>query len=647
MLRFSYPFVPYRDTKGVRLSLVSDKEDCGIVFYDKKTQNEIQRIPFTKQDRMGTLYFKYIDQIDFSKVTYQFYEEDRLLPDSFARGYAKDTHYGTPMKEEDLKAVFQESTFDWEKDENPRIPYHDAICYCLHVRGFTKDPSSKVKHKGCFEGIIEKIPYLKECGITTLELQPVYEFLEMEETTKNHHSIAPIVGERLNYWGYKKGYYYAPKAAYSDNADASFAFKQLVKKLHENHMEVILQFYFPDQIKRLAIFDVLRFWVAEYHVDGFHLMGNQMPVSLIAQDPVLSGTKIWYYGFDEEIKNPGLGIYCDDYLYVMRHFLKGDEGMLPDVMYHMRNIPSDKGHIHYMTNYYGFTLWDLVSYDRKHNEENGEENRDGNDYNYSWNCGEEGQSRKKKVMTLRKKQVKNALTLLMLSQSTPLIFMGDEFCNTQNGNNNPYCQDNSTTWLNWKRLEQNKEIFEYFKTLVSLRKEHPILHPQKEAKMMDYLSCGYPDVSYHGESAWQPLAEAYQRRLGILYCGNFAPPEGKEEDQFIYVGMNLYWEPCMLALPRLPKGLKWQLFSSTAKEVRKESTEALKALETKAADAVANVITCAMPNTETKGIQGTSEETQAEETIQTNIDARSISIFVSVPDPEVKKNRKSTKKKGN
>lgn len=216
-----------------------------------------------------------------------------------------------------------------------------------------------------------------------------------------------------------------------------------------------------------------------------------------------------------------------------------------------------------MSNYFGLTLKDMVCYDRKHNEANGEDNRDGNDFNGSWNCGEEGPSKRKKVQALRSKQIRNAITILLMSQSTPLIFMGDEFGNSQRGNNNPYCQDNSVTWLDWNDLKKNESIYAFWQKMIAFRREHPILHPAKQSRIMDYLSCGYPDLSFHGENAWRPRTESYNRHIGIMYCGKYAHNLNGEEDAFLYFAMNMYWEKRSLAMPKLPAGMKWKLVLST------------------------------------------------------------------------------------
>lgn len=574
-----YPLGAHIECDGIRFAFVSRKVSCGILLFDRKTGKSIERIPFLPEDRIGNVYCKILRGLDASRITYQFYEEDRVVPDRWARVFPAKSVYGKERRREQLKAGFLTEDFDWGQDRFPRIPYDRMIGYCMHVRGFTRHVSSNVKHRGTFAGIAEKIPYLKEIGVTTLELQPAYEFSEIAAAEELPEGLPYAVslenaraqgGGKLNYWGYKKGYYYAPKASYASSEDPTVEFKELVRELHENDMELVMQLYFPEDVKRNEIAEILRFWVLEYHVDGFHLLGTDMPADLLAADEALADTKLWYYHFDtdhiyekgEQPLYPHLAEYNDAWYYDMRRFLKSDEGMLNSALYHMRHIPEKAGSIHYLTNYFGFTLADLVSYDYKHNEANGEDNRDGNDTNCSWNCGEEGPSRRQKIKQLRKKQIKNAMCLLLLSQSTPLIFMGDEFGNTQKGNNNPYCQDNAVTWLDWTNTEKNAELLDFWKQLIAFRREHSILRPQRELRLMDHKACGYPDLSYHGQNAWRPQTESYFRYIGLLLCGAYAEPED-EKDTFLYLALNMHWEDHELALPRLPKGMGWKRAIST------------------------------------------------------------------------------------
>lgn len=621
----------------IRFSFISKKENCGIILYDRKTGRKKRRLAFSGQERIGNIYCKYVDDVDPANVTYQFYEDDTIIPDSRARVFVGGHIYGRERTVKDLKAGFITDDFDWGKDTRPHIPYDSSVVYCMHVRGFTKHVSSGVKHRGTFLGVIEKIPYLKASGITTVELQPAYEFSEMpdiDERRSSFHGNMSISDEeldkycprKLNYWGYKTGFYYAPKSSYAFGDDASIEFKEMVKAFHAAGMEVVMQFYFPKEVERRDISEILQFWVLTYHVDGFHLMGENLPTTMIARDNALTDTKLWYYFFDTDNIYAGnevpeyrnLAEYRDGYYYDMRRFLKGDENMLPGVLGHMRYNPLKCGCINYFTNYYGFTMMDMVSYDRKHNELNGEDNRDGNDSNCSWNCGEEGNSRRKKVVSLRKKQIKNAMSMLLFSQGTPLIFMGDEFGNSQNGNNNPYCQDNLTTWLDWRNLESKRDIYDFWCELIEIRKKHPILHMDKALGMMDSLSCGYPDLSYHGQNAWRAQLESYNRHVGIMYCGKYAKNADGEEDSIIYLAINMYWMPKKLALPKLPKGMKWKQILSTVEN--------------------------SLDNDHEKETEGSAEQSEEMEHL---VPERSIGLFIAVNrGSDVKKEKKFTKKAG-
>ena len=591
MMNISQKLYPYplgvryfeeKGKKGLFASYVSEKEECGIVLFDRKTGDELGKYSFTPEQRIGKVYYQTILNIESKNVSYLFYEEDKPVADRHARGFVGADSFGEAKGETDYKAIIEEKAYDWGTEKLPKLPYEECVAYCLHVRGFTKHNTSGVRGKGTFAGIIEKIPYLKELGITTLELQPAYEFNEQpkpEEQKRDKNILRKEERDRLNYWGYKEAFYYAPKRSYA-KGDPVKEFKDMVKALHENHMEVVMQFYFPETIVGPEVVEILRFWHFTYHVDGFHLMGNQLPVKEVAEDAFLKDCKLWYYDFPVKDLYPNekkpayrnLASYHDGYMYAVRRLLKGDEGMVYDVMKLMRANPSTNGVINYVSNYWGFTMMDLVSYERKHNEDNGEENRDGNDNNCSWNCGVEGPTHKKQVVTLREKQLRNAFAFLMLSQGTPLFFMGDEFGNSQKGNNNPYCQDNEVTWLNWKDLNKNKALYEYVKELIAFRKTHGVFHLPKECMLMDYKSCGYPDLSYHGSEAWKPSWEHYSRQVGFLLCGKYA---GEWEDNFYYVAVNMHWEAHEFALPKLPKGKRWSCCFSTDWQKQVREREAL------------------------------------------------------------------------
>lgn len=487
----------------------------------------------------------------------------------------------------------ESAPYDWEDDKALCYPYEDMILYALHVRGFTKHRSSEVHHRGTYLGLTEKIPYLQELGITSLLLMPTYEFDEimdhegtseavsMEQAAASYKQV-PVQTEntkndgsndkqtyRLNYWGYRKGLYYIPKSGYAYGKDAVTEYKNMVKALHKNGIEVLMQFYFPPEISPVDMLNILKYWVLEYHIDGFHLMGVDLPIEMFSKEPLLSETKILTiqqyspeYG-DYMAKARSLGWLSDGFLYDVRKLVKGDDNMINQLLFHIRNNRPETGIVNYIAKWEGMRLMDMVSYDRKHNETNGEDNQDGTDYNCSWNCGVEGKSRRKCIIDLRLRQMKNALSLVFLSQGTPLIYSGDEFGNTQEGNNNPYCQDNAVAWIKWNRTESGNELLEYTKLLIKLRKSHPVLHSPMPLKGMDYLSCGYPDISYHGKEAWKPDISPASRSVGIMYCGYYGEVDGKRDDTFFYIGINLHWNAYYFGLPQLPKGKEWVLYAST------------------------------------------------------------------------------------
>jgi isoamylase len=437
---------------------------------------------------------------------------------------------------------FAEDRFDWSQDRSP-LHYSDAIIYELHVKGFSASPSSDLEKqiRGTFAGLIEKIPYLKELGVTIVELMPV-------------HQYDPQEG---NYWGYMTLNFFSPHLSYASKPElASTEFKEMVKALHAAGIEVILDvvynhtaeadhlgpvysfkgidnasFYLFDEnpgvpyanysgtgntlncadpFIRDLILDSLRYWVTEMHVDGFRfdlasiltrsedgsINWEDPPlVSTIRTDPVLSEARLiaepWDAGGAYQLGTsfPGMfwhqwnGQFRDD----VRRFVRGDLGVVPLLMrrlYGSDDLFPDRIEdarrpfysINYVIAHDGFTLYDLVSYNQRRNEANGHQNTDGTAENYSWNCGFEGDDGvPADVVSLRRRQAKNFFCLLMLSNGIPMFAAGYEFLQTQGGNNNPYNQDNETTWLNWDRLQQNADIFRFFKLMIAFRKAHPTI----------------------------------------------------------------------------------------------------------------------------------------------------------------------------
>ena len=527
------PFGAVVDGKRVNFAVqVPAGEPCALLLYRKGRETPEHCFDMPEEEGVGEVRFLAVGEIDAEKYEYNFRIGDQIYVDPYVKELAGKEKFGVErdLQEHQIRGRMVSQEYDWEDDARPCLPWSQVVAYSLHVRGFTRHASSKAAHKGTYQGVIEKIPYLKELGINQIQCMPVYEF---EECGKG----------KINYWGYGKGYYFAPKEAYAAGKSAVKELKDMVKACHISGIEVALEMPFAQGVPAQTALECLRFYMLEYHVDGFVVNPYNVPWEQLTEDPLLKGIKLMRK--DDGFQN------------VMRRFLKGDENMVNDVIWALKHHSAGDGKCNYITAQTGFTLWDLVSYDGKHNEANGENNLDGPDYNFSWNCGAEGPSRKKAVMALRKNQVRNAFFLLLTAQGTPCILAGDEFYNSQNGNNNVYCQDNETGWVNWSRLRTDDSLFRFVKALIRFRKEHPCLHRDEELKGLDRTACGVPDVSYHGESAWQVRSEVASRQLGVLYSGTGAGDEG------CFAAYNMHWIPHSFALPSPGKGKKWYLSGTT------------------------------------------------------------------------------------
>lgn len=583
-----YPFGVTPVEGGVKILVQAAGEKCCLLLFRQGEEKACEKIEFKDEERTGDVWSMTLCGRQLDDLEYCFEVDGDLMADPYGKSFSGSGKWA------DLKEIlrvpksrFGTEPFDWEGDCCPEIPFSDTVLYRLHVRGFTKHASSGVKNGGTFSAVEEKIPYIKELGVTAVELMPAVEFEEVmmpQEMPGNPYGKTGPTGV-INYWGYGPAFLFAPKAAYGlgEGEKPETELKRLIKGLHKNGMECILELYFTGKETPQTVLDVLRFWVQDYHVDGFRLSGF-VPVDMVADDPFLSRTKLFAENWESALGRrprkgyaaPGdgkvtlrekhLAEYNDQFQNDMRRFLKGDEEMMNALSFRNRRNPSDYAVINYMANTNGFTMMDMVSYDRKHNEKNGEDNRDGNDYNYSWNCGAEGPSRKKKIVQLRRKQLRNAFLLLFLSQGTPLFLAGDEFGNSQNGNNNAYCQDNEISWLNWKLLDSNRDLYEFVKYAAAFRRRHPVFHMEREPRLMDYKSCGRPDMSYHGENAWKPEFENFRRQMGILYWGPYGTTEDGKEDTTFYVAYNMHWEPHVFGLPRLPNGQMWHVSFDTSRD---------------------------------------------------------------------------------
>lgn len=563
---------------GYNFAVVSNEDKIELNLYEKGGALPSHVIELDEQYKYGDIFAVRVSGTEFDNLEYNYKIGEQFVLDPYAKHVCDVYEFGQSVRENGYRSKVMLKDYDWEGDRPLKTPYDETIIYKLHVRGFTKHISSKVKHKGTYAGITEKIPYLTGLGITAVELMPVFECEEVQKWTPNDKNSMynRQFNGRVNYWGYAKGMYFAPKAAYAsnsrDNEDYTTEFKDMVKALHRAGIEVIVEMYFPNDAGINMICDCVRFWIVEYHIDGIHLNCSDAALQSVANDPLLSRVKMftthWNMGNNRRsYKN--LADYNQGFMNCARKLLKGDENQLNEFVSRVKcnTVNTAAAVVNYITNNNGFTLMDLVSYDRKHNEDNGENNRDGEDFNNSWNCGMEGKCRKRKITDLRKRQIKNAMMMLLLGQGTPLIMAGDEFGNSQSGNNNPYCQDNEISWLNWRSSDGSRDLVEFFKSLVTFRKSHKILHTEEPLRDMDYLACGYPDVSYHSDNAWFAAFETYNRHFGIMYCGKYAKKPDGSEDNFIYIAYNLHWEKHTLALPSLPEGMRWHVaFDSADRE---------------------------------------------------------------------------------
>ncbi len=600
-----------RVAKGVQFAIyLPDTGDCHLNLYIRGEKKPHLSIDLTKKYKWGSVYFvtleKHPDNPDKRDITdilsndyeYMYETAKGEFIDPYAAGISGRSTWGKSSKDKNtaVRGRICLREFAWEDDCQLKRPFDEVILYELHVRGFTRHSSSAVKAKGTFNGLVEKIPYLKNLGINAILLLPCYEFNEVisvtnsgvpESVRKDIEKINAISDKeenttaideenkvKLNFWGYgaKETFYFAPKSSFANEKDIpSNEFKNMIKQFHMAGIEVLMDIYFSPGTNLCLMTDCLRHWVVEYHLDGFRVNDEVMPSIVMVSDPVLSGVKLLTSHWESDtLKNAGvvrevnaLAEYNEGFMNDVRKYLKSDEGMVRPFLERFYRNPSEYSVINFITHVNGFNLMDLVSYDIKHNESNGENNSDGTDYNYSWNCGFEGYTRKKYILNRRLLQIRNALVMLFTSQGTPMIYAGDEFGNTQNGNNNPYCHDDNTTWVNWNKLKTNKEIFDFTQKIIEFRKEHPVFHQKKELMMIDTLSCGMPDLSVHGTGAWRPDYSNYNRMLGILLYGDYAVLDDGSHDDSVYIIFNMYWEAKSFDLPLLPEGKEWHVAVET------------------------------------------------------------------------------------
>ncbi|MBP5362801.1 MAG: glycogen debranching protein GlgX [Ruminococcus sp.] len=619
---------------------------CELLLYHDGEPEPFAVIPFSDEFRIGNVFSMIVFGLDYEDLEYgyrfdgpfdpadgQRFDKTKVLLDPYAKLVGGMEKWGKDFDSDEtfrFRGKVIPEDYDWGGDKPLELPMKDLIIYEMHIRSFTKDPSSNVKHKGTFAGVIEKIPYLKELGINCVELLPIFEFNELENTREFNE-------ERLcNYWGYSTVNFFAPKAGYASVSALGLTaeeLKNMVKKLHKAGIEVILDVVFnhtaegneqgpyisfrgidnktyylltPDgyyynfsgcgntmncnnAIVRNYILDCLRYWVSDYHIDGFRFdlasilsrdssgapMTSPPLLEVLAHDAVLGKTKLiaeaWDAGGLYQVGSfPDWGRWAEwngKYRDCIRKFVKSSAECGPELICRLSGSAdlygnrSSEASINFVTCHDGFTMYDLVSYNEKHNLANGEDNHDGCDNNDSWNCGCEGETDDAEINALRRRQIKNAAALLLLSRGIPMLLSGDEFMNTQYGNNNAYCQDNIISWLDWSRLEENRDIFEFFSKLIAFRKEHPVLRRTDFYTGMN--STGYPELSFHGENPWSIDVTTPFLTFGFMYTES-AKDYDVDEDSFIYCAVNAHWEKHIIGLPIIPKGMKWNVIAYSA-----------------------------------------------------------------------------------
>ena len=626
-----------------------------LVLYRRGGRTPCAELSFPPEFRIGATWSMTVFGLDEDGLEYGFratgpaqphpgdrFDPDRVLADPYARAMSGRDVWGTPPDRSDpypLRSRLVPEDFDWEGDAPLRIPAADLVVYEAHVRGFTRGPGSGVAHPGTFAGMLEKIPYLRGLGVNCVELMPVFEYDEFENSRETES------GTLLNYWGYSTVGFFAPKAGLA--ATGRFGMqvdelKNLVKELHRAGIEVILDVVFnhtaegdergptisfrgldnptyymltPEgyyynfsgtgntvncnhPVVRDFVLDALRYWAAEFHIDGFRFdlaaildrgldgapLTNPPLLESLAHDPVLRDCKLiaeaWDAGGLYQVGSfPAYhrwaewnGRYRDD----VRSFLKGDAGVVGALATRLVGSPDlyrERGpatSVNFVTCHDGFTLADMVAYDRKHNEANGEDGRDGSDDNASWNCGAEGPTHDPAVLALRARQARNALVVLLLSQGVPMLLAGDEVGRTQQGNNNAYCHDDELSWFDWSLVERHADLLAFTTNLLALRREHAVLRDPRHPSGVDRVGSGYPDVSWHGVDAWRPDWSAGSRLLGMLRCGRRESGADRDDDRddrggdYVYAVFNAHWEDHDVEPPALPAGLVWHRAVDTA-----------------------------------------------------------------------------------
>ena len=619
---------------------------CELLLFHRAQEEPFAVLPFPEAYKIGDVYSMIVYGLNIDEFEYAYrvdgphcpekgllFDKNKILLDPYAKAVAGQRTWGIRW-DHTYHARVVKDRFDWGDMPQSRRELCDLIIYELHVRDFTHHPSSGVQHRGTFSGLQEKIPYLKELGINAVELMPIFEFDE----TMNSRTVDGK--QLLECWGYNTVGFFAPNSSYAaanEHNREGTELKTLIKALHDNGIEVILDVVFnhtaegnekgktfsfkgfdnniyymltPDgnyynfsgcgntlncnhPVVQQMILECLRYWTINYRVDGFRFdlasilgrnedgspMNNPPLLRTLANDPILSNVKLiaeaWDAGGLYQVGSfPASGRWAEwngRYRDSLRSYLKGDSWNAWDAAWSIsgsgdlyggyydnnthNNYAGYNSCVNFLTCHDGFTLYDLYAYNDKHNEANGWHNTDGANDNRSWNCGAEGDTDDPEVLALRRRMIRNACAVLMCSRGTPMFLAGDEFGNTKFGNNNSYCQDNITSWLDWRMLEKNRELFEFFKFMIAFRKKHPVIHKQLPTSV-----CGMDPIHTHNVNAEETDIPRDARTFCVSFAG-YDKENGK--DDLIYVAVNTFWEDVTITLPNLHGRGAWHLSVNT------------------------------------------------------------------------------------
>lgn len=618
---------------------------CELLLFHRAQEEPFAVLPFPEAYKIGDVYSMIVYGLNIDEFEYAYrvdgpycpekgllFDKNKILLDPYAKAVAGQRTWGIRW-DHTYHARVVKDRFDWGDMPQSKKELCDLIIYELHVRDFTHHPSSGVQHRGTFSGLMEKIPYLKELGINAVELMPIFEFDE----TMNSRTVDDK--QLLECWGYNTVGFFSPNSSYAaanEHNQEGTELKTLIKALHDNGIEVILDVVFnhtaegnekgntfsfkgfdnniyymltPDgnyynfsgcgntlncnhPVVQQLILECLRYWTINYRVDGFRFdlasilgrnedgspMNNPPLLRTLADDSILSNVKLiaeaWDAGGLYQVGSfPASGRWAEwngRYRDSLRSYLKGDSWNAWDAAWSISgsgdlyggyydnthsNYAGYNSCVNFLTCHDGFTLYDLYAYNDKHNEANGWNNTDGANDNRSWNCGAEGETDDPEVLSLRRRMIRNACAVLMCSRGTPMFLAGDEFGNTKFGNNNSYCQDNITSWLDWRMLEKNKDLFEFFKFMIAFRKKHPVIHKQLPTSV-----CGMDPIHTHNLNA----EETDIPRDARTFCVSFAGyDKEKGKDDLIYVAVNTFWEDVTITLPNLHGRGAWHLSVNT------------------------------------------------------------------------------------